>query len=131
MDGSGTVGPEAITLGSSPGTSEIASVTTRAGCAAAANRPPEKAERCRRMQFISWIVAPEASSALFTAIRSSNVSPGAGSVVSEDPPPETKNSTRSSAPAPRATASNSAAALAPAASGTGWEASNTRTRRVG
>ena len=29
--GSGTVGPEAITAGSSPGTSEIASVTTRAG----------------------------------------------------------------------------------------------------
>ena len=33
--GSGTVGPEPITAGSSPGTSEIASVTTRAGCARA------------------------------------------------------------------------------------------------
>ncbi len=31
--GSGTVGPEPITAGSSPGTSEIASVSTRAGCA--------------------------------------------------------------------------------------------------
>jgi hypothetical protein len=40
VDGSGTVGPEPITAGSSPGTSEIASVTTRAGWAArAAGRP--------------------------------------------------------------------------------------------
>ena len=34
--GSGTVGPEATTDGSSPGTSEISRVTTRAGKAAAA-----------------------------------------------------------------------------------------------
>ena len=34
--GSGTVGPEPITAGSSPGTSEIRRLTTRAGCAAAA-----------------------------------------------------------------------------------------------
>ena len=46
--GSGTVGPEAITAGSSPGTSEIAKVTTRAGAAAAASRPPLIAERCLR-----------------------------------------------------------------------------------
>jgi hypothetical protein len=59
--GSGTVGPEAITPGSSPGTSLMASVTTRAGCAAAASRPPAKALRCLRMQFISWIEAPEAA----------------------------------------------------------------------
>ena len=31
VEGSGTVGPEPITAGSSPGTSETASVTTRAG----------------------------------------------------------------------------------------------------
>ncbi len=34
----GTVGPEPITAGSSPGTSETASVTTRAGWAARARR---------------------------------------------------------------------------------------------
>ena len=33
--------PEAMTAGSSPGTSEIARVTTRAGWAATASRPPE------------------------------------------------------------------------------------------
>jgi len=125
------VGPEAITVGSSPGTSEMASVTTRAGCAAAASRPPEKAERCRLMQFISWIVAPEASSALFTAIRSASVSPGAGRVVSEDPPPETRNSTRSPGPAAEARSSIRCAAFAPASSGTGWEASATSMRVVG
>ena len=53
------------------------------------------------MQFISWMLAPEASSARFTAIRSSSVRPGAGSVVSADPPPETRNSTRSSGRQPR------------------------------
>ena len=38
--GSATVGPEAITDGSSPGTSEMSSVTTAAGQAASARRPP-------------------------------------------------------------------------------------------
>ena len=50
--GSGTVGPEPITAGSSPGTSEIRRLTTRAGCAAAARRPPLIAERCLRTAFI-------------------------------------------------------------------------------
>ena len=74
--GSGTVGPEAITDGSSPGTSEISSATTRAGGAAAASRPPLIAERCLRTQFISSIVAPERSSARFTACLSARVRPG-------------------------------------------------------
>jgi hypothetical protein len=56
--GSATVGPEAITAGSSPGTSEIARVSTRAGQAAAASRPPLIAERCLRTQFISPMLAP-------------------------------------------------------------------------
>ena len=58
--GSGTVGPEAMTAGSSPGTSEIASVTICAGAAAAASRPPLIAERCLRTQLISPMVAPAA-----------------------------------------------------------------------
>src|SRR3546814_1330024 len=61
--GSATVGPEAITAGSSPGTSEISRLTTRAGAAAAARRPPLMAERCLRRQFISSMAAPERSSA--------------------------------------------------------------------
>jgi hypothetical protein len=44
---------------SSPGTSEIASVTTRAGAAARARRPPLIAERCLRTQLISAMLAPQ------------------------------------------------------------------------
>ena len=66
--GSGTVGPLAITAGSSPGTSEISSETVRAGKAAAASRPPLMRERCLRTQFISSIEAPERSSALLIAL---------------------------------------------------------------
>ena len=88
--GSGTVGPEAITAGSSPGTSEIASVTTRAGAAAAARRPPLIAERCFLTVLISPIVAPERSKARVTACLSARLRPGAGKVNNAEPPPETR-----------------------------------------
>src|SRR4051794_6026114 len=52
VDASATVGPEAMMAGSSPGTSEMTSVSTRAGWAAAARRPPLMAERCLRTMFI-------------------------------------------------------------------------------
>ena len=87
--GSGTVGPEAITAGSSPGTSEIARVSTRAGAAAAASRPPLIADRCLRTALISPIVAPRArATRRVTACLSARVSPGAGSASSAEPPPE-------------------------------------------
>ena len=68
--GSATVGPEAMTAGSSPGTSEIRRATTRAGCAATARRPPLMALRCLRTQLISSIEAPDASIARLTACLS-------------------------------------------------------------
>ena len=40
-----TLGPDAISIGSSPGTSEINRLTTRAGWQAAASRPPLTADR--------------------------------------------------------------------------------------
>ena len=98
--GSGTVGPEAITAGSSPGTSLIASVTTRAGRAAAASRPPLIAERCLRTQFISVMFAPDASSARLIACLSASVRPAAGAAHNADPPPDISASTRSSGPKP-------------------------------
>ena len=55
----------AITAGSSPGTSDIASITTRAG-AQARQAPPLIAERCLRTQLISAIVAPLRNSAAAT-----------------------------------------------------------------
>ena len=123
--GSGTVGPDAITDGSSPGTSEIASVTTRAGAAAAASRPPLIAERCLRTQFISVMFAPDFSSARFTACLSSSVRPSAGAASRAEPPPEMRQRTRSSGPSPFTSSSMRAAARRPAASGTGCAASTT------
>ena len=69
--GSGTVGPEPITAGSSPGTSEIASVST-ARVRAPARRPPLMRERCLRTVFISPMLAPERSSARVTACLSAS-----------------------------------------------------------
>lgn len=56
-----------MSIGPSPGTSEMSSVTSRAGWHAAARRPPLMRERCRRTQFISEMVAPDLSNALLTA----------------------------------------------------------------
>ena len=52
-----------MVAGSSPGTSEMASVSAAAGQAASASRPPLIAERCLRTALISPMAAPEASSA--------------------------------------------------------------------
>ncbi len=117
---SGRVGPLAIRVGSSPGISEISSVSTRAGAQASASRPPLSAERCLRTQFISPMLAPLRSSALLTACLSSSVRPGAGAASSAEPPPEIKQSTRSSAVSPRTASTMRWAARWPAASGTGW-----------
>src|SRR2546429_9882432 len=43
---SGNVGPEPTIAGSSPGISDRTSVTTRAGAAASASRPPFTPDRC-------------------------------------------------------------------------------------
>ncbi len=120
--GSGTVGPEPITEGSSPTTSEIASVSTRAGVAAA-RRPPLIAERCFRTQLISWIVAPLLSSARVVACLSARATPGAGSTSSAEAPPDIRHSTRSSAFAARTISSMRPAAARPRSSGTGCDAS--------
>ena len=115
--GSATVGPEAISIGRSPGTSEMSSVSTRAGWQAAASRPPLMADRWRRTQFISLMVAPHASSARLTACLRSRSSPAAGSGNSAEPPPEIRHSTRSSSLRSRTRSSMRCAARMPAASG--------------
>jgi hypothetical protein len=74
--------------GSSPGTSEIASVVSRAGRQAAASLPPLMAESWRRMRFIWSIGAPPASRARLISRLSSSVSPSAGRVSSAEAPPE-------------------------------------------
>ena len=129
--GSGTVGPDAMVAGSSPGTSEIASVTVRAGKAAAASRPPFTADMCLRTVLISWIEAPEASRRAVTACLASKDMPGSGRASSAEPPPEARNRKRSSGPSARAASRIRPAAARPAASGTGWPASTTSIREQG
>ena len=70
---SATVGPEAMSLGASPGTPEISRVTMRAGWQAAARRPPFSADRWRRTQFLSPMLAPLASKALLIACLSARL----------------------------------------------------------
>ena len=125
---SGTVGPLPMTSGESPGTSLISNVTTFAGAHIAASLPPLTADRCLRTQFISPIAAPLFSSARFTACLSASVSPAAGAASSAEPPPEIRNSTRSSAVRPCAICTMRSVARRPASSGTGCEASTTSIR---
>ena len=89
------------------------------------------ADRCFRTQFISAIVAPEASKARFTACLSASAIPAAGSAMRADAPPEISASTRSSGPSPRTLSSTRRAPASLLASGTGWAASITSIRRVG
>ena len=112
--GSGTVGPEPITAGSSPGTSEIRRLTRRAGWQAAPSRPPLMAERCLRTALISPMAAPERSSAPVTACLSASAIPGAGRVSSAEPPPEMRQSARSSAPSPSDQGEDARCGFAPA-----------------
>ena len=131
VDESGAVGPEAITSSGSPTTSESASVTTVAGWAARARRPPLKRERCLRTAFSSPIVAPASSSSRVTACLSPRLIGDAGAGVRADPPPDTRTSTRSRSVADEASASSRPAASSPRASGTGWPASAISMREVG
>ncbi len=128
---SATVGPDAITERSSPGTSEMMSVTTRAGAAEMASLPPLIAERCLRTAFISSMRAPLLSNARVIACLSASVTSPPGSVSSADPPPEMSARTRSSLVRPCVIARISLAAAIPAASGFGCPASTTRIRVVG
>ena len=128
---SGVVGPEAITDGSSPGTSEMISETILAGAAARASRPPLIADRCLRTQLISLMFAPLLSSALFKARLSYSVIPDAGNESKAEPPPDIRQSARSSGPRPLTRSRIRPAASCPAASGMGWAASTTSIRFKG
>ena len=77
--GSATVGPEAMTARVVAGhVGDEQRDDFAPAQAAAARRPPLMAERCFRTVFISPMVAPEASSARFTACLSASVKPVGG-----------------------------------------------------
>ena len=77
--GSGTVGPDPMTLRSSPTTSEMASVSDGPR-AAAASQPPLTRDRCLRTVFSAWMSAPAFSSPSVASRLSREASaPSAGS----------------------------------------------------
>ena len=102
VDGSGTVGPEPMTLGSSSigaTTSEIASVSVRPAHAAA-RRPPLMPDRCLRTQLSSSMARPSCMSARVICCFSANVTPGTGRHSSAEAPPDSSTMSRPSAGTP-------------------------------
>ncbi|MNN69385.1 hypothetical protein D3C81_1851720 [compost metagenome] len=69
------------------------------------------------------MVAPDFSSDWLTACLSASDMPASGRGSSAEPPPETRQMTRSSSVSPDTRSSMRCAAWKPAASGTGWAAS--------
>ena len=129
VDGSGAAGPEPITSGLSPITSETSSASTFAGHARRASRPPLIADKCLRTALISWMSAPHASSSRVTSCFSASVIGGAGSGSSAEAPPEIRHSTRSPTPAAEAISAMRSAPAAPRWSGTGCPHSFSSMRR--
>ena len=112
--GSATVGPEAIAAGSSPGTSETIRLTTRRG----KGRGGEPAALyCRKVPahgvHLGDVGAAAQQRAHSPPACPRSGMPSAGSASSAEPPPEIRQSTRSSGPAARAIASIRAAARMP------------------
>ena len=120
-----------MAAGSSPGTSEMMRVHSRAGSAAWASRPPLMAESWRRSTFISLMVAPLASRMRLSACLSASVMPGPGSVSNDEPPPEMSATTRSSGPRPCTACRMRVEACTLASSGTGCAACSTSMRPAG
>ncbi len=128
---SAAVGPEAMTDRSSPGTSEITRLTTAAPPAASASLPPLIADRCLRTQLISRIVAPLFSNSRVSCCLSASVTGPAGSASSDDPPPDSRHSSRSSGVSCDVAASARRTAVSPSTSGIGCPASTISMRLHG
>ena len=114
--------------GSSPGTSDSASVQIRARPAARASLPPLTAETCFLTQFNSPMLAPHLSTAFTSPNFSSMEMPGTGFDISAEAPPEMSAMRRSSGPSADASASACSAAARLVLSGTGWLPWTTRRR---
>src|SRR5450756_522316 len=89
-------------------------VTSFAGYAWRASRPPLMRERCLRTVLISPMVAPERSSARVTACLSAKVTPAAGAIQLAEAPPDISTNTRSEAVTLSANSSARKAASRPA-----------------
>ena len=105
----------------SPTTSERMTDSTWAGAQAAPKRPPFTRDRRLRMQLISWILAPQASSCWLISCNS--VRDRGDCSNRAEPPPESKNSTVSSAVRPETSSNARPAARKEASSTMGCPAS--------
>ena len=83
----------------SPATSETVRLISRAGAAAAARRPPLKAETCLRTVFTSTMLIPEESSSSCRSRFSAAETPSGGRLASEELPPVKQAITMSRSPA--------------------------------
>src|SRR3990170_191009 len=124
--GYGEKGPEAITDGSSPGTSDRSSDQTVAGCAARASNPPLTSERCLRTVLNDAMSAPARRRRRDVSAFSSAVIPPTGADSIAEPPPETRAITRSPFRARSRRERISRAAARLQTSGTGCPASTNR-----
>ena len=125
--GSGEKGPEAITDGSSPGTSDRSSAQMAAGCAARASSPPLTSERCLRTALNDAMSAPARRRRRNVSAFSSIVIPSAGADSMAEPPPDTRATTRSPFPARSRSDRISRVAARLKMSGTGCPAAAKRT----
>lgn len=117
--GGSKVGPEPMTAGSSPATSETASVITRAGAMRRANLPPLIAESRVRKRLSSSIGAPASMSSRVAARFASRVIPATGSAQSAEAPPDSSTRNRSAAKGRPMKSSSSRAACSLRAPGYG------------
>ncbi len=112
----------------SPATSETVRLTSRAGAARAASRPPLIAETCLRTVFTSTIGAPDPSSSSWRRLFSACVTPSGGRLVSAELPPVKAAITRSPGPRPSTSSMTRRAAASERSEGSGWSARSTSTR---
>ena len=124
--GSGVVGPDPMTAGSSGAgstTSDMARVTMRPR-AATASRPPFIADRCFRTQLSPSIATPARSRTAVVADLSSRVKPAIGAARPAEAPPDSRSTRISSGARPAARASARLPAATLPAVGTGCPTSN-------
>ena len=103
--------------------SDSTTAKTWAGAQWRAKRPPLTVERCLRMVFISVISAPQARSCLVMSCSSSVEMMGFSNRA--EPPPDSRNRTRSSGLRSWVSSRARLVAAKVSSSGTGWPASQT------
>jgi len=117
------VGPDAITSSGSPITSDRISEITLDGYAISASLPPFMAEICFLTALSSFMSAPDLSSSSVVCCFSLRDIPLGGAASRAEPPPDTRQSTRSLVSVPFSISITFFVAISPFLSGIGCPAS--------